>query len=87
MDPDLPALDASRTRGELLEANDVTALGIDVANTVQAGNTVEKLLAHQVALAHKIAFEQTSKAAHERDPAIEARRLESGRQDDERRAT
>ena len=77
MDPDLPALDASRTRGQLLEANDVTALGIDVANTVQAGNTVEKLLAHQVALAHKIAFEQASKAAREKDPAIEAKRLES----------
>ncbi len=76
-DPDLPALDASRTRGQLLEANDVTALGIDVANTVQAGNTVEKLLAHQVALAHKIAFEQASKANREKNPAIEAKRLES----------
>jgi hypothetical protein len=76
-DPDLPALDSSRTRGQLLEANDVTALGIDVANTVQAGNTVEKLLAHQVAVAHKIAFEQASKASHERNPAIEAKRLET----------
>jgi hypothetical protein len=76
-DLDLPALDASRTRGQLLEANDVTALGIDVASTVAAGNTVEKLLAHQVALAHKVAFEQASKAARERDPAIEAKRLES----------
>ncbi len=76
-DPDLPALDSSRTRGQLLEANDITALGIDVANTVQAGNTVEKLLAHQVALAHKIAFEQASKANREKDPAIEAKRLES----------
>lgn len=75
-DPDLPALDSSRTRGQLLEANDVTALGIDVANTVQAGNTVEKLLAHQVALAHKVAFEQASKAARERDPTVEAKRLE-----------
>lgn len=77
MDPDLPALDASRTRGQLLESNDVTALGVDVANTVQAGNTVEKLLAHQVALAHKIAFEQASKANREKNPAIEAKRLES----------
>jgi hypothetical protein len=77
MDPDLPALDSSRKRGQLLEANDVTALGIDVANTVQAGNTVEKLLAHQVALAHKIAFEQASKANREKNPAIEAKRLET----------
>ena len=76
-DPDLPALDASRTRGQLLEANDVTALGIDVAKTVQAGNAVEKLLAHQVALAHKIAFEQASKANREKDPVIEAKRLET----------
>ena len=77
MDPDLPALDASRTRGELLEANDVTALGIDVANTVQAGNTVEKLLAHEIALAHKTAFEQAAKAQDDRDPAVAAKRLES----------
>jgi hypothetical protein len=77
MDPDLPALDASRTRGQLLEANDVTALGIDLANTVGAANTVEKLLAHQVALAHKVAFEQAAKATREKNPAIEAKRLET----------
>jgi uncharacterized protein (UPF0303 family) len=61
----------------LLEANDVTALGIDVANTAGAGNTVEKLLAHQIALAHKIAFEQASKASSERNPAVAAKRLET----------
>jgi hypothetical protein len=75
-DPDLPALDSSYMRGQMLEANHVTALGIDVSNTIGADNTVEKLLSHQLALAHKIAFEQAHKAQRERDPVIELRRLQ-----------
>ena len=74
-DPDLPALDSSAMRGRLLEVNQVAALGIDISNTAGAANTVEKLLAHQLALAHKIAFEQANKALHEHDPAVEMRRL------------
>lgn len=77
MDPDLPALDASRTRGQLLESNDVVALGVDVSNTVGAANTLEKLLAHEIALAHKIAFEQAALATCAKDPAVAAKRLES----------
>lgn len=73
--PDLAAIDSSLTRGKLLDANDVAALGIDVSHTVKAKNTAEKLISHQLALAHKVAFEQTSKAQYERDPAIEIKRL------------
>jgi uncharacterized protein (DUF1684 family) len=75
-DPDVVAIDSSRMRGEMLEANDVTALAIDVSKTAQADNTVEKLLAHQMALAHKIAFEQATRADRERDPYIAMKRLQ-----------
>lgn len=74
-DPDLVAIESSRTRGQLLHANDVVALGIDVANTAGASNTHEKLICHQIALAHKVAMEQANRAAHARDPATEIRHI------------
>ena len=66
----------SYTRGRLLQANDTVALGVDVANTANAGNTNEKLLAHQIAVAHKVALEQTAAAEHSLDPANEVKRLQ-----------
>ena len=75
-DPGLIAIESSEARGKLLLANGVVALGIDIANTIGAANTMEKLLAHQMALAHKIASEQASKAAQEYDRAIQIKRLQ-----------
>lgn len=75
-DPDLAAIESSETRGRLLEDNDVVALGVDVSNTVRAANTAEKLIAHQIALAHKVAMQQAQHAQHERDPTIQIKRLQ-----------
>ena len=75
-DPDLPALDSSRMRGRLLQANEVTELAIDISNTANASNTIEKLLAHEMAVAHKVALEQAAKASHEDSPALEIKRLQ-----------
>jgi hypothetical protein len=75
-DPNLQAIDSSLTRTRMLEVNDVTALALDASNTVQAENSVEKMLAHQMALSHKVAFEQACKAQIERDPNVELRRLQ-----------
>jgi cobalamin biosynthesis Co2+ chelatase CbiK len=58
-----------------LVANDIVALGLDLADTINASNSVEKLLAYDIALAHKIANEQAHKASYESDPAIEIKRL------------
>lgn len=74
-DPGLAALDASRTRGNCLYANDILALGIDVSNTIGAENTAEKLIAHEIALAHKVAFEQANLASKIGDPAVQLKRL------------
>jgi hypothetical protein len=75
-DPGLVAIESSYTRGRLLHANDVVALGIDVSNSAGATNTHEKLVAHEIALAHKVAMEQANKARREHDPAIELKRLQ-----------
>ena len=75
-DPDLAAVESSEARGRLLKMNDAVALGIDVANTVKAGNTAEKLVAHEVAVAHKVSMEQAMRASQESDPAVELKRLQ-----------
>ncbi len=75
-DPDLIAIESSEMRGKFLLANDVVALGIDVANTIGASNTLEKLLAHEIALAHKIAFEQAAMASSGYEVAMGIKRLQ-----------
>jgi hypothetical protein len=62
--PDQVALDASAERTDLLlrDSIDVTALAIDAADSIDAGNSLEKMLAHQMAVAHKASFEIMDKA-------------------------
>jgi hypothetical protein len=76
-EPGLVAVDSSVARGRLLLSNDVVALGLDVANTAGATNTIEKLLLHQLALVHKLALEEAAQARKERDPALEIKRLQT----------
>lgn len=56
--PDQIAHDASADRTALLlDSNlDITALSLDMAATIEADNSLEKGLAHQMALAHTAAF-------------------------------
>jgi hypothetical protein len=62
--PDQVALDASAERTDLLlrDSVDVTALAIDAADSIDADNSLEKMLAHQMAAAHKASFEIMDKA-------------------------
>jgi hypothetical protein len=62
--PDQIALEASYNRLGLLmdDRLDVLALGIDAAASADSANSLEKMLAHQLALAHKSAFEMVAKA-------------------------
>ncbi len=76
--PDLAAVEASFDRSRLLteQGADVAAMALDVANTIQAGNSSEKMLAHQLAAMHKVAMEMIgSVVPHSRDAAIQNRRL------------
>lgn len=56
--PDMPAIDASIARTDLLlsEHLDVAAAAIDAATSMEARSPLEKMLAHQMALTHACAF-------------------------------
>ena len=75
-DPDLIAVESSEARGRLVQQNDVIALGVDIAKTVNASNTAEKLIAHEIAVAHRVAMQQAAWAITERDPKMEIKRLQ-----------
>jgi hypothetical protein len=55
--PDMLTIDASRQRMELADRANVLQLGLDAAQTIQATNSLEKMLAHQMAAAHTAAME------------------------------
>ena len=57
-------------------AQRLAALGVDLSNTVSAANTAEKLIAHEIALAHKVAIEQAKQTQYASDPKIEIKRLQ-----------
>jgi len=75
--PDAIALDASAHRLDLMErlGSDCTALALDAANSINAENSLEKMLAHQLAVAHKTAIEITTKASIEQDPLNKVRMI------------
>lgn len=52
LDPDTPAVDASLQRLDLLDKAAALEVGLDAANSIQAGNSLEKMLAHQMATCH-----------------------------------
>jgi len=58
--PDLAAVEASFDRSHLLLSvgPDVAAMGVDAADSIQARNSLEKMLAHQLAATHKLVMEQ-----------------------------
>jgi hypothetical protein len=74
-DPDIAAIESSEARGRLLYQNDVVALGVDLSKTMNASNSAEKTISHQIAVAHKIAMQQAAWATTERDPKMEMRRI------------
>ena len=63
-DPDQAAIDASVDRTKLLlsDSLNVVALGLDAANSINAENSLEKMLAHQMAAAHKASFRMLDKS-------------------------
>lgn len=74
-EPEQVALDASAERKELLlgPAIDVCALALDAADSIGAQDSLEKMLGHQLALAHKLSFQFANRAVDQRDPADTAR--------------
>jgi hypothetical protein len=54
--PDTIGLEASSNRLDLLADADSVALGIDTAESINAMNSLEKMLGHQMATAHRFAL-------------------------------
>jgi hypothetical protein len=56
--PDQAAIEASVSRSELLLSGqtDIVALAVDAATSAKANNSLEKMLAHQLALIHTLAM-------------------------------
>ena len=78
--PDVAALDASANRLDLITAmgTDVAAMALDAAHTIGASNSMEKMLAHQMAVCHDSAMRCVSKANLERDPVHAVRMMNLG---------
>lgn len=61
--PDAVAVDASVERTRILHHACALEIGIDAANSIQAKNSLEKMLVHQMAVCHVKAMEVFTKAA------------------------
>jgi hypothetical protein len=68
--PTVVTLDASAHRLELVTrlGGDVAAMALDVADTMVATNSLEKMLAHQMAVLHSNAMTYAGRAALAQDP-------------------
>ena len=75
--PNVVALDASTHRLELITnmGTDIAAMALDASDTMGASNSLEKMLAHQLAVLHENAMRNASKAALEQDPAHSVRMM------------
>jgi hypothetical protein len=79
-DPDSVAIDASEHRTTLVQRAGVLSMGLDAATSTRAGNSVEKMLTHQLAALHKAGMDllirlEGSPVAL---PPVEAARLTNG---------
>jgi hypothetical protein len=75
--PDLAAVEASLDRSRLLlqSGTDVAAMALDAANSIEVSNSLERMLAHQMASVHKLAMEQMGRVSYEHDAAAQTKRL------------
>ena len=67
--PSGTTVEASRERLSIVMDNDCAALALDAAETIQVKNSLEKMLAHQMAQAHKLAMSFAKRAGDHSDKA------------------
>lgn len=75
--PDLASVEASFERGRLLLSSgpNVAAMGFDASDTIQAQNSLEKMLAHQLAATHAVVMEQVGQVHVREEGQATAKRL------------
>jgi len=78
-EPTVAALEASNHRTDLLTmlGNDIAALALDAAGTIEAANSLEKMLAHQMAAIHDASMRMVHRANLTQDPGLAAKTLNS----------
>jgi hypothetical protein len=67
-DPDQVSLDASLSRMELSSDAHCLDMAVDSAESIHAKNSLEKMLAHQMAACHNMAMNLISRVYEEREP-------------------
>jgi hypothetical protein len=77
--PDLASVEASFERTQLLvqQGPGVAAMGLDASVSIQAKNSLEKMLAHQLAAVHRAVMDQLAFAPSLYDASDQAKRLNS----------
>lgn len=75
--PDLASVESSFERSRLLLASgpNVAAMGFDASDTIQAKNSLEKMLAHQLAATHAVVMEQVGQVHVREEGQATAKRL------------
>lgn len=75
--PDLASVEASFERSRLLLSSgpNVAAMGLDASDTIQARNSLEKMLAHQLAATHAVVMEQVGQVHVREEGQTTAKRL------------
>jgi hypothetical protein len=76
--PDEINVAASAKRIDRLTEAGVLVEGLDAAQSIDAQNSLEKMLAHQMALCHDAAFRTLSEASQQEDTVEKARLLNAG---------
>ncbi|MGH1573786.1 hypothetical protein ACRAWG_27990 [Methylobacterium sp. P31] len=69
MNPDAVAADASRDRLDLAKNAGALELALDTADTIQAGDALERMLAHQLATTHVLAMKAAAVMGQQLDIA------------------
>lgn len=65
--------EASMDRLELASKNGVLSMALDTAEAIGAGNAVEQMIAHQMAVAHRTSLDLMAEAGNTRDPIEKCR--------------
>ena len=74
-DPGIAAMEASNHRTDLMASlgNDIAAMALDAADTISAGNSLEKMLAHQMAALHEAGMQMFRRANLMEDHGVAAK--------------
>ena len=73
--PNTVSVRASEQRMEAADGAGVLEAAVDAAVSVKAGNSLEKMICHQMAAAHHMAMKLVTRAADAQLPPVEAARL------------